>query len=246
MKCTYCGNEMLPSDKFCNNCGASNPNYSAGGDANNGYGQQGGYGQPGYGQNNAYGQQGGYDQPGYGQNNGYGQNYGYGQPYGAPNIDPAMASKVAAGELISPAHVGFGDAIKLYFKNYANFKGRSTASEYWYVVLFSIIVSVAISVVSTAAGLTLDSGQSVLSIVWSLATFIPSLAVAVRRLHDIGKSGWWYLIYLTCIGAFVLLYWFAQPSVGSNQWGPAASELYAGQPYGGKNNNNYYNNNQYR
>lgn len=270
MKCSFCGADMLPSDKFCNNCGASNPNAAnngapsripdpSGGNGQygqnyNGYGQNNGqYGQNynGYGQNNGqYGQNyGGYGQNngqygqnynGYGQNNGqYGQNYGgygqnNGQYYGRGYVDPELSSRVAAGELVSPAYVGFGDAVKLFFKNFTNFKGRSTRSEYWYVVVFNMLINFVLSFITT--GVVVSSGDttasSVISGLYSLIVLVPTLALITRRLHDIGKSGWWYLIIFTCVGAFVLLYWFCQPSVTTNQYGPSANELYGGTGYG--------------
>lgn len=94
--------------------------------------------------------------------------------------------------------MNFGEAIKSVFSNYANFRGRARRSEYWYFVLFNILVSLVLS------GLTLISPKlSILNSIYSLAVFIPGLAVAVRRLHDIGKSGWNYLIVL--IPAIVLV-----------------------------------------
>lgn len=247
MKCLYCGEEMLPIDKFCNNCGAANPN-----SANNGPhpripGPQAGngYSQPNrqYGQNyNGYGQYNGQ----YGQNyNGYGQYNG--QYSGGGNVDPEMASRVSSGELISPAYVTIGDAVKLFFKNYTNFSGRSTRSEYWYMIVFNMIVNMAISFI--AAFISFGSGDSavgtILSSIYSLIVFIPGLAIIVRRLHDIGKSGWWYLLIFTCVGAFVLLYWFAQPSGSANKWGPSANDLYGGQGYGNGGHGNFNNYNRY-
>ncbi len=278
---------MLPSDKFCNNCGASNPNAANTGSParipgpaeNNGYNQNNNqYGQNygGYNQNNnQYGQNyGGYNQNSnqYGQNYGgynqnsnqYGQNYGgynrnsnqYGQNYGGYNqnynqygqgyngygyVDPEKASRIAAGEVISPAYVGFGDAVKLFFKNFTNFSGRSTRSEYWYVVLFNWIVSMAISFITAGIMVSIgdEIGTNVFSLIYSVIIAIPGLALAIRRLHDIGKSGWWYLIIFTCVGVFVLLYWFCQPSAPANQYGPSANDLYGGQGYGNGGPNNY-------
>jgi uncharacterized membrane protein YhaH (DUF805 family) len=79
--------------------------------------------------------------------------------------------------------MNFIDAVKSVFTNYANFNGRARRSEYWWYILFSIIVSQVLSLISPTS-----------SLVFSLATFIPSLAVGVRRMHDVGKSGWFLLI----------------------------------------------------
>jgi len=92
---------------------------------------------------------------------------------------------------------------KVVFENYANFNGRARRSEYWYFILFNAIFSLALTLIDNLLGLqfgTADSG--VLNTIYSLAVFIPSLAVSVRRLHDIGKSGWLLLI---AYGAIILL-----------------------------------------
>jgi uncharacterized membrane protein YhaH (DUF805 family) len=81
--------------------------------------------------------------------------------------------------------------MKFYLKvlqNYATFKGRASRSEYWYFVLFNIIFSIALSYVSGVVNLP------ILYTIYSLALLIPSIAVAVRRMHDVGKSGWFILI----------------------------------------------------
>lgn len=84
-------------------------------------------------------------------------------------------------------------------KNYVNFKGRDNRPEFWWFVLANFIVSAVLSV------LTLDA----LGNLWSLATFLPSIAAATRRLHDTGRSGWWQLIGLTIIGLIPLIIWLA-------------------------------------
>lgn len=73
-------------------------------------------------------------------------------------------------------------------QNYANFNGRARRSEYWYFVLFNIIASVVLSFVGLAIK------NNILSNLYSLAVLIPSIAVGVRRMHDVGKSGWFILI----------------------------------------------------
>ena len=89
--------------------------------------------------------------------------------------------------------VSFGEAIKVCFNKYATFSGRASRSEYWYFALFSFILGL-IPVVNWIA---------------ALALLIPGLAVAVRRLHDTGRSGWWYLICLVpIVGQIMLLVFF--------------------------------------
>ncbi len=92
--------------------------------------------------------------------------------------------------------VSFGEAIKTCFNKYATFSGRASLSEYWYFFLFTFLLS-CIPVVNFIAG---------------LALLIPGLAVGVRRLHDTGKSGLWYLICLIpFVGSIVLLIFFLTP-----------------------------------
>ncbi len=148
------------------------------------------------------------------------------------------------GELKSPMYVDFGAAIKLYFSNALNFSGRSTRSEYWFGYLLNVIAG---GVASWFSFFLTEYFSYLVGIV----LFIPLLSAAVRRLHDIGKSGWWWMINLTCVGAFVLLYWYCQPgSKYENQWGPSAEQLHGPPPsqfnnYGGQNGNiNNYNNHQ--
>jgi uncharacterized membrane protein YhaH (DUF805 family) len=101
-------------------------------------------------------------------------------------------------------------------KNYVGFQGRARRKEYWMFVLFSVIVSIVLSIVDAIAGL-----NSVLSLLYSLAVLLPSLAVGVRRLHDTGKSGWWLLISLIpLIGSIILLVFMCQDSQEDNKYGP--------------------------
>jgi uncharacterized membrane protein YhaH (DUF805 family) len=92
-------------------------------------------------------------------------------------------------------------------KKYAVFSGRSRREEYWYFVLFNIIVAIVLGWIDALLGTRGSyAGAGLLSGIYSLAVIIPSLAVTVRRLHDIGRTGWWILIGLVpLIGAIVLL-----------------------------------------
>ena len=108
--------------------------------------------------------------------------------------------------------VGFVDAIKLFFKNYANFSGRSTRAEYWWIYLLNILVGVVLSVIPFGV---------YLSAAWSLVTLIPGLAVAIRRMHDVGKSGWYLLMALIpLVGAILVLIMLLTKSGPRNEWGP--------------------------
>ena len=115
--------------------------------------------------------------------------------------------------------MGFMDAVKSVFGNYADFSGRARRSEYWYFVLFNFLVSFALGFIG---GLLGDNVSTVLSGIWSLVVLIPSLAVAWRRLHDIGRSGAYFLLILIpLVGAILLIVWFCQPGQpGDNQYGP--------------------------
>ena len=81
--------------------------------------------------------------------------------------------------------MNFGEAIKSVFSKYATFSGRARRSEFWYFFLLNALVGIVLSLIPFL---------SFLSFIWSLGVFIPFLAVTVRRFHDIGKSGWYYLV----------------------------------------------------
>lgn len=86
---------------------------------------------------------------------------------------------------------------KVVFENYANFSGRARRKEYWYFVLFNVIISIVLGIIDGVAGLTIgdpEKGRGILGTISSLAFLIPSIAVGVRRMHDVGKSGWFILI----------------------------------------------------
>lgn len=110
--------------------------------------------------------------------------------------------------------VGFGKAISLAFKNYVNFEGFSGRGEYWWFTLFVVLVSLGINVLEIMAGTA--GGQAslaILGVLWSLATVLPQLAVAVRRLRDAGHH--WASLFLALIplvGAIILIVFLASPS----------------------------------
>lgn len=109
-------------------------------------------------------------------------------------------------------------------QNYANFNGRARRQEYWMFTLFSFLLNLALSIVGViliSISTSLVSVTNIISFVAWAALFLPSLAVAVRRLHDTDRSGWWVLIALVpLIGAIVLLVFACMDSTpGSNQYG---------------------------
>jgi len=108
-------------------------------------------------------------------------------------------------------------------KKYAVFSGRSRRKEYWYFVLFVVLISLMLSIVDSLIGAyDRSSGVGLLSSIFSLAILIPSIAVSVRRLHDIDRTGWWVLISLVpLVGWIVLLIFHVQDSTpGTNRYGP--------------------------
>ena len=108
-------------------------------------------------------------------------------------------------------------------KQYADFIGRARRKEYWMFVLFNMIFSVIAMILDNVLGIAMEGiGYGPLYGIYLLAIILPSLAVAVRRLHDIGKSGWMILISLIpLIGGILLLVLLVTDSnPGDNQYGP--------------------------
>jgi uncharacterized membrane protein YhaH (DUF805 family) len=117
--------------------------------------------------------------------------------------------------------MNFLEALASGFRNYVTFSGRAARSEYWYWALFIFILMIVTGILDKAMFPDSESSQGPITAVASVVTLLPSLAVGVRRLHDIDRSGWWYLIVFTIIGIFVLIYWACQPgTAGSNRFGP--------------------------
>jgi uncharacterized membrane protein YhaH (DUF805 family) len=91
-------------------------------------------------------------------------------------------------------------------KKYAVFNGRARRKEYWYFVLFNFLISLVLRIIDDLLGLTGEgSGLGLLGGLYSLAVFIPGIAVGVRRLHDTGRSGWCLLVALVPIVGVILL-----------------------------------------
>lgn len=113
----------------------------------------------------------------------------------------------------------FTAAVKTCFSKYAIFAGRARRSEYWWWILFTVLLSVAVTLLG--ALLPISGSSVVLKFIMNVALFLPSLAVGIRRLHDIGKSGWWILLFvIPVIGVIILLIWFCRDSdAGENAYG---------------------------
>lgn len=108
------------------------------------------------------------------------------------------------------SYIGFIEAIKICFTKYADFTGRATRAEYWWFWLFTFLVSLALGFIPFI-------GWAI-----SIATLIPSLAVAWRRLHDTGRAGGWFFISLIpLVGTIILIVWLCKPSEPApNRFGP--------------------------
>ena len=238
--CTNCGAEVVaqaapqqPDYGTSQNTYNQNPAYGAA--PQNGYNPNPGYGaapQNGYNPNPAYGAA---------PQNGYNPNPAYGAaPQNGYNPNPAYG----AAPYTPAEDVNLITAYKSFWKKYADFSGRSRRKEYWLAVVAHYIVTMILamiyyipfmSYVMDISNAMYTSSNSlpdlpaiciigiVLLSIYSLATLVPSLALVVRRLHDIGKSGWYYFLGLIpCgIGAIILLVFMCQDSQpGVNQYGP--------------------------
>jgi uncharacterized membrane protein YhaH (DUF805 family) len=107
-------------------------------------------------------------------------------------------------------------------KKYAVFNGRARRKEYWYFFLFNMLISIVLGIVDVMVGsFDPEAGIGLLGGVYMLAVLIPGIAVTVRRLHDTGRTGWWFLIvFVPLIGAIVLLIFMVLDSeAGDNEYG---------------------------
>ena len=101
--------------------------------------------------------------------------------------------------------MSFTEAVRSVLTQYATFSGRARRAEYWWFVLFNVIVSIVAGILDGVLGTGFGSGSGVVSLVVSLALLVPGLAVTVRRLHDTDRSGWWILIALVPFAGFIVL-----------------------------------------
>ena len=116
-----------------------------------------------------------------------------------------------ADDLKGPEPVDFVKAIKLFFLYALNFKGRSSRSEYWWGYLFNVLASTALTMIPVIGGLL------------GFAMMVPGIAISIRRMHDIGKSGWHLLMGMIPLAGpiIVLVYACTASQTEANQWGPA-------------------------
>lgn len=112
---------------------------------------------------------------------------------------------------------------KVVFEKYANFSGRARRSEYWYFLLMNMIIAIVAIIIDSVSGLNIAPlPYGYVYFAYLFLTLLPGFAVAVRRLHDVGKSGWFFLIsFIPFIGAIWLLVLFcSEGESGTNAYGP--------------------------
>ena len=114
------------------------------------------------------------------------------------------------------------EALVSVLTNWNNFSGRACRSEFWYFILATFLVSIIISIIEIATGMVdIESSEmGILSWIFTLLLFVPSLSVTARRLQDRGWSGWWQLLYLTIVGILVIVVLNILPAKeDENKWG---------------------------
>ena len=114
------------------------------------------------------------------------------------------------------------EAVVSVLTNWNNFSGRACRSEFWYFILATFLVSLIISIIEIATGMVdIESSEmGILSWIFTLLLFVPSLSVTARRLQDRGWSGWWQLLYLTIVGILVIVVLNMLPAKeDENKWG---------------------------
>jgi uncharacterized membrane protein YhaH (DUF805 family) len=116
--------------------------------------------------------------------------------------------------------MNFIEAVESFFKNYATFTGRSSRSEYWYALLFLCMLMFVLGFIEGLLNLFPNTEESVLATIVQVVVLVPSIAIIVRRFHDINRSGWWYLIGFTIIGYILIIYWLCKAGdEGDNNYG---------------------------
>ncbi|MBU1045264.1 MAG: DUF805 domain-containing protein [Candidatus Omnitrophica bacterium] len=105
-------------------------------------------------------------------------------------------------------------------KKYAVFKGRARRKEYWMFFLFNLIIAFVLGMVEGFLGINPTGGQSILADIYQLAVLLPSIAVGIRRMHDVNKSGWFILVPI-----YNLFLAVKQGDVGENRFGPDPLEV---------------------
>ncbi|MCG5238123.1 DUF805 domain-containing protein [Xanthobacter oligotrophicus] len=115
-------------------------------------------------------------------------------------------------------------AVSTCMSKYATFSGRASRSEFWWFQLAVVVFGWGLQI--SSSNMLGQKAAAIASLIYSLAAFIPQIAVGSRRLHDIGKSGWWQLLLLTGIGFLPLVFWWAKPTHSeSNRFGDIPEDV---------------------
>lgn len=143
--------------------------------------------------------------------------------------------------------MGFADSIRTCFSKFVTFQGRAQRSEFWFFMLFVIVGQLALgmidsflfgTVTTVEGGFEAQTNTPVLSGIFGLVTLLPAISVAVRRLHDTDRSGWWYwLALIPLIGIIILIVWYA--SKGTNGPNTYGADPLGGSGYGGPDDGDY-------
>jgi uncharacterized membrane protein YhaH (DUF805 family)/RNA polymerase subunit RPABC4/transcription elongation factor Spt4 len=230
--CKNCGGELQPFQNFGETMVLNQASYDerTGVQNLNGYNQQNNYGQQStysqqssYEQQNTYTQQNGYvQQNNYGQQNTYTQQNEYNQANtsGQQNYYPQQPATpqqgYAAGQV---KNNNIWESYVLFWKNFATFSGRTRRRDYWQVALMNILIGIIFAILGKIPLIGAIAG--IASVILSVASIIPGLAICIRRLHDIGKSGWFYLMILIPLaGPIIMLVFLCTDSKpGANEYG---------------------------
>jgi uncharacterized membrane protein YhaH (DUF805 family) len=110
----------------------------------------------------------------------------------------------------------FSEAVKSGFDHYTKFDGRASKAAFWWWFLFGVLVAIVANILDAIIG------SSIISILVALALLLPNLSVAIRRLHDTDRTGWWILIGLIPIVGFIvlLIFYLEKSNPGENKYGP--------------------------
>ena len=125
--------------------------------------------------------------------------------------------------------MNFMDAVKSGYQNYVTFSGRASRPAFWWWFLFQIIASAVIALIFGGTKFVADPGTmavhyqgGIIANIWTLANLLPGIAVGVRRLHDLDKSGWWtFIVLIPLVGWIILIVWYCtKGTAGPNRYGP--------------------------
>jgi uncharacterized membrane protein YhaH (DUF805 family) len=117
--------------------------------------------------------------------------------------------------------MNFGQAVVSGIRNYINFSGRASRSEFWFFILFTQLVGFVCRAADSFVFFPIELLGGPALLVGNLALFLPAIAVSARRLHDVDRTGWWLLIWFTVIGAiWLIVWWRTKGKADRNRFGP--------------------------